>query len=91
MIELIEVIRNDEAGNFFLRKIYVNPGKIVKMVGNLKLQSSLNEGKMPKDLDKRTEFTTISLDHGYGVEVVVIGSVTEVQNKILNERKILHG
>ena len=52
----------------------------------------LTEGSLPEDLDPRQEFTNVSLNKGtYGQDIVVIGPISEVHQKLYSQRELLKG
>ena len=76
--------------NFSLRSIYINPSHVICLREDLNIKRSLHEGKLPSGLDDRQEFTKITINKGnYGQDIVVVGTVEEIQKKLLIDRREL--
>jgi len=97
-VQLVEVFDRNEGNTnrgqtYSVRTIYINPNHVVCIRGNHEMSGLLNEGKLPEDLDKRQQFTTLSLNKGtYGQDVIVIGSVNEVHRKLQTiDARLLQG
>jgi len=94
-IKLVEVYNKGIASesNFSLRGIYINPIHVICLRSDLGTKRNLHEGKLPAELDRRQEFTKITINKGnYGQDITVIGTVEEVQKKLLiDKRELLRG
>lgn len=95
---LVEIFDKNEGNTqrgqtYSVRTIYINPDHVVCIRESYDMLGLLNEGRLPQELDKRQEFTTLSLNKGtYGQDVIVIGSVNEVHKKLnKNQRQLLRG
>ena len=76
--------------NFSLRDIYINPSHVIYLREDLNAKRSLHEGKFPSGLDERQEFTKITINKGnYGQDIIVVGTVEEIQKKLLIDRREL--
>jgi hypothetical protein len=96
MIKLIEVYRVKEIGTnnlYTVREVYVNPSHVVCMYDDSSMVKKLNEGYLPKDLDKRQAFTRLHLNQGQSVrQMTVIGNVGSTSEKLglaTNNRQLL--
>jgi hypothetical protein len=99
MIKLVEVCKKHfslEEG-FYLREIVVNPEHVVFLredndtkeeFGRIKNRSE----ERTKGLHVESSFTKIVINKGsMGVEMTVMGTVSEVHGKVNNSRKLLKG
>jgi len=97
-VQLVEIFDRNEGNTdrgqtYSVRAIYINPIHVVCIRESYDMSTLLKEGRLPGELDKRQEFTTLSLNKGtYGQDIIVIGSVTEVHKKLhINQRQLLQG
>jgi hypothetical protein len=97
-VQLVEIFDKNEGNTergqtYSVRTIYINPDHVVCIRESYDMLGLLSEGRLPQELDKRQEFTTLSLNKGtYGQDVVVIGSVNEIHKKLnTNHRQLLQG
>lgn len=99
MIKLVEVCKKHfsmEEG-FYLREIVVNPEHVVFLREDNDTKEEFNrinvrnEAKA-KGLHAESSFTTIVINKGsMGVEMTVMGTVSEIHGKVNNSRKLLKG
>jgi hypothetical protein len=99
MVQLVEVLRaaleensygrrllgqGSQAGPIYeLRQISINPSWVVHVRPDQVMKGNLNEGLLPEDLDKRSEFTRVLLNSGqHGEEVTVVGSTSSIREKL---------
>ena len=86
MIKLIEVYREKELGanNIFnIREVYINPTHVVCMYDDPSMVRNLNEGYLPKDMDKRQPFTRLRLNQGQSLyQITVVGSMGIISEKL---------
>ena len=82
MIKLIEVYR--EKDNIFnIREVYINPTHVVCMYDDPSMVRNLNEGYLPKDMDKRQPFTRLRLNQGQSLyQITVVGSMGIISEKL---------
>ena len=97
-VQLVEIFDRNEGNTergqtYSVRTIYINPTHVVCIRESHDMLGLLEEGRLPQELDKRQEFTTLSLNKGtYGQDVIVIGSVNEIHRKFhRNSRQLLQG
>jgi hypothetical protein len=82
MIKLIELIEK-EGSTFLLEEVWINPKQVIKMQRADSYKQFLTEGKLPEDLDKSLEFTSVIVNGGGFREThVVVGSVEAVVAKL---------
>jgi len=94
-IRFVELYNRSGAPTFKdygLREIYINPDHVVCLREDFQSSRLLTEGSLPEDLDPRQEFTNVSLNKGtYGQDIVVIGPISEVHQKLYSQRELLKG
>lgn len=94
VVELIEIY--DERmgtvhGQHKLRSIYLNPDHVVSIYDDAETKQLLSEGRLPDGLNEHVSFSTVTVNKGtYGQEVTVVGTPTEVKNKLFS-RQLLRG
>ncbi len=102
MVQLVEVLRalshnsggaSTEQSIYELKEISINPSWVVHVRPDRAMKGNLNEGLLPRRLDKRSEFTRISLNSGqHGEEVTVVGDISVIREKLNNgTRELLKG
>jgi len=97
MIRLIEVCEHLSAANssqrkYSLKEIYINPKHVVSLREEESYKQKLVEGFLPEDLDTRQSFTRITLDKGQtGLDIVVVGSPGQIEDKIKSSPHVLRG
>ena len=93
MIKLIEIRSNPESERYLLREILINPDFIVSIEEENQVSKDiyLNENLRPKDLDKRTQISKVTLSDGKRYNIV--GTPTILLQKLTrysgNTRNIL--
>lgn len=82
MLDLNEVYMASD-GTWSLRKISINPGKVIAIKENPRYTTLVSEGKskVPKELNS---FCTIVLEMQ---ELVVVGQINELRYTIRNHKK----
>jgi len=97
MIKLIEVYMENKLGSnktYDMREVYINPNHVVCMYEDSSMSMKLQEGYLPKDLDKRQSFTRLQLNQGQSIrQMTVVGSIGITSEKLglsTNKRQILH-
>jgi hypothetical protein len=94
IVKFVEVVTNHSAvgENFRLQEVFINPDHIVYIRNEPNMRQKLTEGKLPENLDRRQEFSTIHLNRGNtGLDITVVGDVSAVNEKILPPKSVLHG
>ena len=77
--------------NIRLRSVYVNPDHVAILREDETWARKLSEGKVPKELDKRQEFTRIYLVCGGSYQnsnITVIGPPSHIINKLENKNNL---
>ena len=99
LIKLVQVSApSTSGGEYELTQIYVNPSQIVFLSENKRMKTKLQEGRIKTksgdQLNPLVTFTDIKLNENSQMipEITVIGSPSEIENKINNgNKKILFG
>ena len=101
MIQLVEVYMDghgspsgrDRHPQYSLREVYINPKHVVAIRTDTKMNTKLQEGLLPDELDYRQSFTKIFLDRGQaGIDLVVVGESALISQKLgIPQRELLKG
>ena len=95
VVKLVEVCKSNEYGmsnKYALREIFINPEHVVCLRSDDVTRQRLQENKLPQELDDRQEFTRIQLNRGHnGLDVVVVGNPSTVEQKLQAARQVLRG
>tara|TARA_R110000765_G_scaffold366228_1_gene456378 strand:- start:23 stop:313 length:291 start_codon:yes stop_codon:yes gene_type:complete len=76
--------------NLSLRSVYINPVYVVCLREDSNMKRCLHEGGLPEGIDKRQEFTRVTINKGnHGQDITVIGTLEEIQKKLLIVNKEL--
>ena len=79
-VQLVEIFDRNEGNTqrgqtYSVRTIFINPTHVVCIRESHDMVGLLKEGRLPAELDKRQEFTTLSLNRGsYGQDVIVMSA-----------------
>ncbi len=94
-IKLMEVYGQGRGSSkeYSLRHIYINPSHILCLREELVIKRLLTEGKLIEGLDKRQNFTRITVNKSaFREDIVVVGSIHEIQKKLnIDNRELLRG
>tara|TARA_R110002073_G_scaffold322196_1_gene498700 strand:- start:246 stop:536 length:291 start_codon:yes stop_codon:yes gene_type:complete len=95
VVKLVEVCKSTEFGlsnTYALREIFINPEHVVCLRSDDVTRQRLQENKLPQELDERQEFTRIQLNRGHnGLDVVVVGNPSMVEQKLQTAHQVLRG
>jgi len=101
LIKLVEVYEvkdyttrgpSDQKREYTVRELYVNPAHIICMREDLKMQESHVHGALPASMDKRMQFTKISIMRGHvGIDVTVVGSPVFIQEQLNRRTGLIKG
>jgi len=95
VIKLVEVCKAMGIGtteNYALKEVFINPEHVVCLRSDDLTRQRLQENKLPEELDRRQEFTRIQLNRGHnGLDIVVVGAPSLVEQKLKMPRQVLHG
>ena len=101
LVEVVETKRgysqttseNRTGAVYSLREVTVNPSHVVCLREDTNMSQRLDEGRLPKDVDTRQQFTRVYLDRGQsGLDLTVVGSLHQTQEKLgINRKEMLHG
>ena len=96
IISLVEIYEdtkvhsNDKNRSYGLREVYINPEQVVCLREDPHFKGLLLERRLPEGLDDNQSFTRIYMNRGQaGLDVVVVGSPTQVQKQIFKNTKNL--
>lgn len=94
-IKLTEIfsLGNGSEKRYSLRQIYINPSHVVCMREEEVLKKMLIEGSLVSGLDKRQDFTRITVNNNsMQQDILVIGNIDEIYNKLnIEARNLLRG
>ena len=97
VVKFVEIVQNNSStgSSYQLQEVFINPNHIVYIRNAPWLKQELTEGKLPKDLDNRQQFSTIHLSRGStGIDINVIGNPSAVREKIgtiVSSKEVLRG
>ena len=101
LIKLIEVcevrdcttqVSSENKKGFTVREFYINPAHVICMREDLKMQENHVAGALPASMDKRMQFTKISVMRGStGIDVTVVGSPAFIQEQLNRRSELLKG
>ena len=78
--------------NFTLRETYINPKHVVFMREDDEIWDRIRDTPIGQRLDFGHEFTRLYISHGQnGMDVIVVGSIKEVQEKFNKSSQLLKG
>ena len=73
---------------FGLREVYVNPKSVSMIRPEPAFRRYMTEGKLPKGIDERMEFSRISVE---STHFVVVGNPQVIEKKLNESRHLLKG
>ncbi len=78
---------------YSLRSIYINTSHVICLREDEPLKMLLSEGRLVDGMDKRQDFTRITINKSnLHEDIVVVGAIEEIQKKISSSNKeILRG
>jgi len=80
-----------EETNYTLREVYINPDHVVCIREEHDFRRKLMEGRLPEGLDKRQEFSRVTLSsNSLNGSMVIVGSPNILEKKI-QKKKLLKG
>lgn len=91
-VKLTEIysMGNGSEKTFSVRQIYINSNHVVCMREEQALKNVLEEGRLIDGLDKRQNFTRITVNNNsMQQDILVIGAIDEIYNKFHTEAKNL--
>ena len=89
--KLVEVVQTSVYNKkYSLREVFVNPDYVISLMPDSNMKTVLQEGRLPDGLDKRQEFTRVTVHKGNsGLEMVVVGNTENVRNKLFSSPSTL--
>ena len=92
LISLTEVVEDGSNKTYFLREVTVNPAHVVAVREDQSAKNALNEGRMTEGVRKDQQFSRLVIGAGqYGMNIVVVGSPSMIQEKLNNTKTLLKG
>tara|TARA_R100000234_G_C4980835_1_gene170757 strand:+ start:587 stop:877 length:291 start_codon:yes stop_codon:yes gene_type:complete len=95
VVKLVEIAETYDVGatkKYVLREVFVNPEHVICLRPDELAKRKLNENKLPPNLDKRQEFTTVQMNSGHnGFTITVIGDPSSVEQKLRRNVKVIRG
>jgi hypothetical protein len=94
LVEIYELSRRPtpEETSYSLREVFVNPEHVTCLREDMITSKKLESGLLPQNLDLRQKFTKIHLNRGLsGIDIIVVGDPSSIQEKLLGENKLLKG
>jgi len=89
-VEIYNVSGTGTIKDYAVRTVYLNPDHVVCLREDNRVEHLLREGRLPKDLDARQQFTAITLNKGtYGQEITVVGLISDVHQKLFRDNRML--
>ena len=89
MIKLVQVIRANQKGEYYLREVNVNPNHVVSINPSDEFIVLLHQDKLPKGLDNNHEFVEINFSNGK--TIIAVGTPQLISERISDARKLLLG
>mgnify|MGYP003128552712 CR=1 FL=1 len=92
LVKLVSIERAIN-GSYTLKEVLINPKHIVMVTDAPSWKRRLSEGVLPTGLHSETNFSRLILaDSNYNKEMVIIGTPSEIENKVsLTAKRILRG
>jgi len=93
MKKLVEVYANSVINkSYTLREIYINPEYVVSLIPDSHTGILLSEGRLPHGLDSNQKFTRVTVHKGSsGTEMVIVGDIATVREKLFTGKSLLKG
>lgn len=92
LIRMTEVFENPTTKTYGMREVSVNPEHVTAVREDFVAASALNENRMPDGLSKNVSFSRLYLAAGqHGLNIVVVGSPSLIEEKLNGTRKVLKG
>jgi hypothetical protein len=82
----------DNSKQYGLREIFINPTSVCMIRLEPAMQKYLAEGRLPSGLDKRNEFSRITISGGtHSSSLVVVGAPYTIEQKLKETKQLLKG
>ena len=92
MVRLVQITLSQSEGRYYLSDVFVNPSSVTYMVEDRKHSVANNKQPLVEGLDRNHKFTKLIVDTGGRTEhICVLGSITEVANKLNDNKQLLRG
>lgn len=74
------------------REVFINTEQIVCLRPHTKFNKVLSESSCGAAIDRQGEFTRVFLNRGQsGMDLIVVGSPAQIQDKVVTHQKLLKG
>ena len=92
MIKFVEIVENG-IDSYILREVWINEAHVISIQETHEFKRLLEEGALPRDLDRSHDFTSVVLNTGATSKShVVVGDVGTVAQKFnYDSRTLLKG
>jgi hypothetical protein len=92
LVRLTEAYQIPSSVNYGLREISINPANVVAIRAEDSAKQALSEGRMPDGISQAAQFSRVYLNTGgNGLNVLVIGDQTTLEQKFASTKKLLKG
>ncbi len=102
LVKLVEIFKNSsysslgetmsQHAGYSLKEVYINPKHVVFMREDNKILTKISKTLLSEQLHSEQEFTTLRINTGHsGMEVVVVGSLSAIQEKLNFGKQLLKG
>jgi len=92
MVKLIKISNQHRSGPVSITEVYINPKHVSYLVEDEHMASLHSKDLIFEGLHKDHKFTKVIVDTGGRTEhFTVIGSVSEIANKLKNTKELLRG
>jgi hypothetical protein len=92
MVKLIKIANPHGTKVESLTEVYINPEHVSYIVEDEQMTNLANQGLIFEGLNPNHKFTRVVVDTGRNTEhFTVIGSVSEIANKLKNSKQLLRG
>ncbi len=94
LVKLTEVFQKkySSGDSFSLREVFINPDQVCLIRSEPSFRRFLLEGKLPKGVDHRVEFSRIAVSqNNYNSTFVVVGSPEVIESKMRKGKGLIKG
>ena len=92
LIRLTEAYQIPSSNEYGLREISINPTNVVAIRAEDGAKQALAEGRMPEGISQSAQFSRVYLNTGgNGLNVLVVGDQTTLEQKFASTKRLLKG
>jgi len=82
----------DNSKKYGLREIFINPATVCMIREEPAMRKYLAEGRLPRGLDKRVEFSRLTISGGsHNSSLVVVGAPYAIEQTLQESKQLLKG